>query len=147
MSTRRQQRVAEQIKIELSQLIEREIDDPRLNLINITDTTISPDLHDVTVFVSALAGESVKTAGAGRPGTRAQFLAPPAGSRNEGCASYRALHFRWDKSLEIGDRISRIIDQIEVQDPPSDPEPGIVPRPAHQEPGIIPSHQEPGIIP
>ena len=61
MSTRRQQRVAEQIKIELSQLIEREIDDPRLNLINLTEVTISPDLHDATIYVSALAGESVKT--------------------------------------------------------------------------------------
>jgi ribosome-binding factor A len=137
MSTRRQQRVAEQIKIELSQLIEREIDDPRLNLINITDTTISPDLHDVTVYVSALAGESVKTEVLAGLEHARSFLRRRLGQEMK-LRIVPALHFRWDKSLEIGDRISRIIDQIEVQDPPSDPEPGIVPRPAHQEPGIIP---------
>ena len=75
MSTRRQQRVAEQIKIELSQLIEREIDDPRLNLINITDTTISPDLHDASIYVSALAGESVKAKYWPGWNTRAVFCA------------------------------------------------------------------------
>ena len=130
MSTRRQQRVAEQIKIELSQLIEREIDDPRLNLINITDTTISPDLHDVTVYVSALAGESVKPQVLAGLEHARSFLRRRLGQEMK-LRIVPALHFRWDKSLETGDRISRLIDQIEVQDPPSDPETGIVPRPAH----------------
>ena len=38
-----------------------------------------------------------------------------------------ALHFRWDRSLETGDRISRLIDQIDEQEPPAQPETGIVP--------------------
>jgi ribosome-binding factor A len=126
MSTRRQQRVAEQIKIELSQLIEREIDDPRLNLINITDTTISPDLHDVTVYVSALAGESVKAQVLAGLEHARSFLRRRLGQEMK-LRIVPALHFRWDKSLEIGDRISRLIDQIEDQDPPSHPETGIVP--------------------
>jgi ribosome-binding factor A len=117
MSTRRQQRVAEQIKIELSQLIEREIDDPRLNLINITDTTISPDLHDASIYVSALAGESVKdTVLAGLEHARG-FLRRRLGQEMK-LRIVPELHFRWDRSLETGDRISRLIDQIEEQDPP-----------------------------
>ena len=135
MSTRRQQRVAEQIKIELSQLIEREIDDPRLNLINITDTTISPDLHDVTVFVSALAGESVKVQVLAGLEHARSFLRRRLGQEMK-LRIVPELHFQWDRSLETGDRISRIIDQIEVQDPPSDPESGIVP--SHQDKGIVP---------
>ncbi len=118
MSTRRQQRVAEQIKIELSQLIEREIDDPRLNLINITDVTISPDLHDTTIYVSALAGESIKAdVLAGLEHARG-FLRRRLGQEMQ-LRIVPELHFRWDRSLETGDRISRLIDQIEEQDPPS----------------------------
>lgn len=126
MSTRRQQRVAEQIKIELSQLIEREIDDPRLNLINITDSTISPDLHDVTIYVSALAGESVKTEVLAGLEHARNFLRRRLGQEMK-LRIVPELHFRWDRSLETGDRISRLIDQIEEQDPPSHPETGIVP--------------------
>jgi len=126
MSTRRQQRVAEQIKIELSQIIEREIDDPRLNLINITDSTISPDLHDVTIYVSALAGESVKTEVLAGLEHARNFLRRRLGQEMK-LRIVPELHFRWDRSLETGDRISRLIDQIEEQDPPSHPETGIVP--------------------
>lgn len=126
MSTRRQQRVAEQIKIELSQLIEREIDDPRLNLINLTDATISPDLHDSTIYVSALAGESVKAEVlAGLEHARG-FLRRRLGQEMK-LRIVPELHFRWDRSLETGDRISRLIDQIDEQEPPAQPETGIVP--------------------
>ncbi len=118
MSTRRQQRVAEQIKIELSQLIEREIDDPRLNLINLTDVTISPDLHDATIYVSALAGEAVKDEVLAGLEHARSFLRRRLGQEMK-LRIVPELHFRWDRSLETGDRISRLIDQIEEQDPPS----------------------------
>jgi ribosome-binding factor A len=112
MSTRRQQRVAEQIRIEISQLIEREVDDPRLNLINITDAAISPDLHDATLYVSALAGEAVKTEVLAGLEHARSFLRRRLGQQMK-LRLVPELHFRWDKSLEIGDRISRLIDQIE----------------------------------
>ena len=136
MSTRRQQRVAEQIKIELSQLIEREIDDPRLNLINLTEVTISPDLHDATIYVSALAGESVKTEVLAGLEHARNFLRRRLGQEMK-LRIVPALHFRWDRSLETGDRISRLIDQIEVPAPPSTQETGLPS--SDQETGIVPS--------
>ena len=112
MSTRRQQRVAEQIKIEISQLLEREVDDPRLNLINITDVTISPDLHDASIYVSALAGEAAKTQVLAGLEHARSFLRRRLGQQMQ-LRIVPELHFRWDRSLETGDRISRLIDQIE----------------------------------
>jgi ribosome-binding factor A len=112
MPTRRQQRVAEQIRHEISDLLEREIDDPRLNLITITDTTISPDLHDANVYVSSLQGEAA----------RAEVLAGLENARGflrRGLATRMKLrivpelHFLWDKSLETGDHISRLLDQLD----------------------------------
>jgi ribosome-binding factor A len=115
MTTRRQQRVAEQVRHELSQLIEHEIDDPRLVLISITDTTISSDLREANVYVSSLQGEAA----------RAEVLAGLEAARGllrHGLAArlklrvVPELHFHWDKSLETGDRISQLIDQIEETD-------------------------------
>jgi ribosome-binding factor A len=115
MTTRRQQRVAEQVRHELSQLIEHEIDDPRLELISITDATISSDLREANVYVSSLQGEAA----------RDEVLAGLEAAR--GLLRHRLaerlklrvvpdLHFHWDKSLETGDRISQLIDQIEEAD-------------------------------
>ncbi len=115
MTTRRQQRVAEQIRHEISQIIEHELDDPRLEMISITDVTISSDLHSANVYASSLPGEAVRDdvlAG----------LEHARGYLRHGLAErlklrvVPELHFHWDKSLETGDRISRLIDQIEEQD-------------------------------
>ncbi len=115
MPTRRQQRVAEQIRHEISQLIERELDDPRLEMISITEVTISADLREANVYASSLQGEAKRDdvlAG----------LEHARGLLRHGLAERMKLrivpdlHFHWDKSLETGDRISKLIDQIEEQD-------------------------------
>ena len=115
MTTRRQQRVAEQVRHELSQLIEREIDDPRLELISITDATISPDLREANVYVSSLQGEAARDEVlAGLEAARG-FLRHGLAARLK-LRVVPDLHFHWDKSLETGDRISQLIDQIEAAD-------------------------------
>ena len=115
MTTRRQQRVAEQVRHELSQLIEREVDDPRLEMISLTDATISPDLREANVYVSSLQGEAARDEVlAGLEAARG-FLRHRLGERLK-LRVVPDLHFHWDKSLETGDRISRLIDQIEKAD-------------------------------
>ena len=112
MPTHRQQRVAEQIKVEIGQLIEHQVNDPRLNLVSVTDVTISADLREANIFVSALAGEAASAdVLAGLEHARG-FLKRGLAQRMQ-LRVVPNLHFHWDKSLEIGDRISRLIDQIE----------------------------------
>jgi ribosome-binding factor A len=115
MTTRRQQRVAEQVRHELSQMIEHEVNDPRLVMINLTDATISPDLRDANVYVSSLQGEAARDEVlAGLEAARG-FLRRGLGDRLK-LRVVPNLHFHWDKSLETGDRISQLIDQIEEAD-------------------------------
>ena len=112
MPTRRQQRVAEQLRHEISELIEHEIDDPRLEMISITDATISADLHDANVYISSLQGETVREdVLAGLENARG-FLRRGLATRMK-LRVVPDLHFHWDKSLETGDRISRLLDQME----------------------------------
>jgi len=115
MTTRRQQRVAEQVRHELSELIEREINDPRLELISVTDVTVSSDLREVNVYVSSLQGEAARAdVLAGLEAARG-FLRRRLGERLK-LRVVPNLHFHWDKSLETGDRISRLIDRLEEAD-------------------------------
>jgi ribosome-binding factor A len=115
MTTRRQQRVAEQVRHELSKMIEHEVDDPRLAMISLTDATISPDLREANVYVSSLQGEAVRDEVlAGLEAARG-FLRHGLGQRLK-LRVVPDLHFHWDKSLETGDRISQLLDQLEEAD-------------------------------
>lgn len=115
MTTRRQQRVAEQVRHELSELIEHEIDDPRLDLISITDVTISADLREANVYISSLQGEAARLEVLAGLEAARSFLRRGLATRMK-LRTVPNLHFHWDKSLETGDRISRLIDQIEEED-------------------------------
>ena len=54
--TRRTERIQELIREELSELIMRELRDPRLNgLISLTRVEVSPDLSNARIFVSVMS--------------------------------------------------------------------------------------------
>ena len=115
MSTRRQERVSEQIKIELGKILEEQINDPRLNLISITEVTISSDLREANIYASALAGQSVEADVLAGLEHAKGFLRREIGKRMQ-LRVVPNLHFHWDDSLETGDRISRLLDQIDRKD-------------------------------
>ncbi len=55
MSTaHRQERLAEQIRVELAELITRELKDPRIGFATVTRVELSADLHHARVLVSVL---------------------------------------------------------------------------------------------
>lgn len=58
MSKIRQQRTAEQLRMVLSDLFLRELSDPRLHGITVTDVKIDRELEHADVYVSALGDES-----------------------------------------------------------------------------------------
>src|SRR5947208_16252203 len=57
MLGRRVDRIEEQLRMEISGIIEREIHDPRVGLASVTGVKISPDLRHARVFITALGGE------------------------------------------------------------------------------------------
>lgn len=54
MTTRRQQQVGEFIREEVSEIIQRELKDPRLGMASITRVEMSPDLRYARIFISVL---------------------------------------------------------------------------------------------
>lgn len=117
---RRQQRVSDQIKVEIAELLEKCTDDPRLVGLSVTEVEISSDLRQAFVYVSALVGQvGSREALAGLEHARG-FLRSALASRLR-LRRMPDLSFRWDASLEVGDRISRLLDSLE---PLEQPDPG-----------------------
>jgi ribosome-binding factor A len=54
MAGRRPERIAEQIKEEVSLIIAGEMDDPRVGFVTVTDARVTPDLRYAKIFVSVL---------------------------------------------------------------------------------------------
>jgi ribosome-binding factor A len=57
MPGRRPERVAEQIREEVSQIILGDMRDPRVELVTVTDVRMSPDLRHARVFVTSMGNE------------------------------------------------------------------------------------------
>lgn len=60
MSKRRQERLSDLLKEELSNTLFQKMQDPRLSLCNITNITLSPDYRHAKVFVSVIGHERHK---------------------------------------------------------------------------------------
>ena len=106
------ERVNNLIRREISELIQRQVKDPRLDtFVTITEIVTSSDLKYAKVFVSCISGKqeeqkilSVLTAASG-------FLRTEL-AKNLKLRRVPELSFHWDDSIERGDRILRLIDQV-----------------------------------
>ncbi|HEY7545157.1 MAG TPA: 30S ribosome-binding factor RbfA [Blastocatellia bacterium] len=54
MTGRRPERLAEQIKEEVSVIISGELNDPRVGFVTVTEAKVSPDLKHAKIFVSVI---------------------------------------------------------------------------------------------
>ena len=108
MSHGRPQRVADLIQRELSDLIRREVRDPRVGMITLTSVDVSPDLSHAKVFFTLLQKEKIDET--------TQALQRAAGFLRSQLAhrmkmyTTPELRFVYDESVERGDRLSRLID-------------------------------------
>jgi len=102
----RAKRIAQQIQQTLSELIRRELRDPRLGMITLTEVRVSKDLSYAKVFFSVLgaqpqqAQEILEAAG--------PILRGPLG-RALGIRHSPELRFVHDELIESGARLSELI--------------------------------------
>ncbi len=114
MPTHRQQRVADRIRQVLANLLERQMEDPRLRGLTITGVEVTQDLKQAFIYVSSLAGvEGSQAALAGLIHAKGFFRRELADRIDMRVVP--DLVFRWDASLETGERISRILDDLAKQ--------------------------------
>ncbi|MDE2635378.1 MAG: 30S ribosome-binding factor RbfA [Chloroflexota bacterium] len=112
MSIKRE-RMSERIHQILSQLLLREISDPRLQDITVTDVALDPELMYAKVYVSAMGDEDRESEvmhGLRRAGG---FLRREVGKRIR-LRNTPELHFYWDSTLAHADRINAIISSLDI---------------------------------
>ena len=106
------ERVNNLIRREISELIQRQIKDPRLNaFVTITEVDTSPDLKYAKIFVSCISGKQEEQKTLKVLNTAAGFLRTEL-AKNLKLRRIPELSFYWDDSIERGDRILRLIDQV-----------------------------------
>lgn len=111
----RKDRVSEQIRRELAEIIRLELKDPRVGFITLTDVEVTPDYAHAKVYFTSLKGqeglEDILT-GLSRA---AGFLRHELGRRIH-LHTLPALHFAYDASIERGSELSQLIDRAVAED-------------------------------
>ena len=111
----RSERVAEQIRGVLVDLIRDELRDPRIGFVTLTGVALSPDLKQARVFVSRLGPESERATAVEALNHAAPFLRRSLADR----ARLRftpGLRFVSDATLERGSRVEALIQEIHAHD-------------------------------
>jgi len=111
VSKGRARKVADRIREELADILQREVSDPRLQMVTVTDVEVDRELAFATVYVVAIGeGERMEEVLEGL--RSAQGFLRRELSRRIPLRSFPRLRFRWDASLEQGARIDALLDQL-----------------------------------
>jgi ribosome-binding factor A len=105
----RSDRVAEQVRRDLADLIRSELKDPRVGMISLTAVELTPDYAHAKIFFSTLNDDHLEEIERGLK-RAAGFLRRGLGRRIH-IHTLPELHFVYDSSIEHGISLSRLIDQ------------------------------------
>ena len=110
----RPDRVGEEIRKEVAQLLSREVHDPGIGLVTLTRVKVSPDLQLARVYYTII-GDDKARADTDKALTRATpFLRRQIGARIR-LRRVPELRFEFDRSVENQDRIEKILLDLQAE--------------------------------
>lgn len=117
-------RINGEVKKELSNLISREIKDPRIHpMTSVVDVEVAPDLKTAKVYISVMGDENTKNETYRGLKSAASFMRSQL-AKNLNLRNTPELIFIIDNSIEYGINISKLIDEVNSQTAKDDPESG-----------------------
>jgi ribosome-binding factor A len=111
MANYRVGRVNEQIKKELSQIIQMELKDPRIGFITVTGVETTNDLSLSRIYLSVLGSDEQKEATLKALASATGFLRSELGKRMK-LRHTPELQFKFDSSIEYGSRIESLLEEL-----------------------------------
>ena len=111
MSQVRANRVAEQMKKELGDIIGRKLKDPRVGFITVTDVEVTGDLQQATVYITSLGNEREKEATLKGLEKAKGFIRSEIAKRIR-LRITPELTFEFDASTEYGNKIDQLLRQL-----------------------------------
>lgn len=119
-SFERSDRVAAAIKRDISDLLFREVKDPRVHFATVTDVEVAKDLRFAKIFVSVMGGEDEKAETMAGLTAATGFLRAQVAQRL-GLRFAPEIRFYLDKSLDRAMRINELLESIkQPPQPPAD---------------------------
>jgi ribosome-binding factor A len=107
---KRAERVSDQIKREIADILMRKIKDPRIGFVTVTDVEIADDLRNAKVFVSVLGGDRSATLNGLE--SASAFIRQELGHRVR-LKFIPEILFRYDDSSERGAHIMELLHEVD----------------------------------
>jgi ribosome-binding factor A len=107
----RPDRVADQIRAEVTTMIARELHDPGVGFVTITRVQVSPDLQHARVFYTSLGDQDAKKNTARALDRAAGFMRRQIGQRLR-LRRAPELHFAFDETVAHQDRVEQLLKEI-----------------------------------
>ena len=113
MGKKYQRRVSDMVRRTLTTLLTRKVNDPRLQMVTITDVLVTPDAARADVHYSVLGDEETKTEVQAGLDSATGWLRREVG-RTLRLRQTPELVFHYDPSLERGEHIASILDELRL---------------------------------
>ena len=110
----RASRVGDQIQAELASLLTRQVHDPGIGFLTITQVKLSPDLQQARVYYTSIGDDKAKRESARALDRATPFLRRQVGQRLR-LKRVPELTFFYDESIEQGDRVERILQELKME--------------------------------
>lgn len=107
----RLQRIADRIREDLSELLLREVQDPRLHMVYLTDVKVDRELAYADIYVSAVEGKARQAEILAGLEHASGFLRSALAQRIA-LRTFPRLRFHWDPTPEHADHIERLLAQL-----------------------------------
>jgi ribosome-binding factor A len=111
----RANRVGEQMKKELSDIIGRKIKDPRIGFVTVTDVQVTGDLQQAKVYISVLGDDEQKENTLKGLAKAKGFIRSEIGHRIR-LRKTPEITFEFDESIDYGNRIDTILHQLHTDE-------------------------------
>ena len=112
---KRADRVGDQIRVELADIIHRKIKDPRVGFMTVTRVEVSDDLKHAKVFFSILGDEAMRKETLKGLKSAAHFIRGELGRRLKLRYTPEVV-FLFDESIARGDRTLEILRGLDIKD-------------------------------
>lgn len=109
-------RVGEQIKKEISQIIQSELKDPRIGFITVTGVDVTNDFSQAKVYLSVMGSDEQKEETLKTLGRSTGFIRAELGKRIR-MRKIPEILFKFDTSIDYGSKIEALLHQINEGNP------------------------------
>jgi ribosome-binding factor A len=110
----RASRVGDLIRAELASLLTREVHDPGIGFLTITQVKVSPDLQQARVYYTTIGDDKARKESARALARATPFLRRQVGQRLR-LKRVPELSFFFDEAIEKTDRIEKILQELNTE--------------------------------